>query len=171
MESNKILQWRQWKRYAQGRPPLRRHGFIKSMPLEGRGAPPPWWWCLLGDLCFLCVFFLIRDSSVGRVLPTFWEMLQSEPPWLAIPTTDFCLAKLAIVWSFSMSLSTYSTLATPCTVTILCTMSSRTKGYRQQCWGLYCADGIIRSWTDCILKYLFVEDTGSGYFLSHWVSP
>jgi hypothetical protein len=29
-------------KHAQGRPPLRRHGFIKSMLLEGRAAPPPW---------------------------------------------------------------------------------------------------------------------------------
>jgi len=27
---------------AQGPPPLRRHGFIKSTPLEGPAAPPPW---------------------------------------------------------------------------------------------------------------------------------
>ena len=27
--------------HAQGHPPLRRHGFIKSTPLEGQAAPPP----------------------------------------------------------------------------------------------------------------------------------
>jgi hypothetical protein len=32
---------------AQGRPPLRRRGFIESMLLEGQAAPSPWWWCLL----------------------------------------------------------------------------------------------------------------------------
>jgi hypothetical protein len=32
------------KLIAQGRPPLRRRGIIKSMPLEGRAAPSPWWW-------------------------------------------------------------------------------------------------------------------------------
>ncbi len=56
-----------WRRHrnehAQGRPPLRRHGFIKSTPLEGRAVPPPWWWCLVGDLCFLCVFWLVTCQS------------------------------------------------------------------------------------------------------------
>jgi hypothetical protein len=37
-----LLRRRHWNEHAQGRPPLRRHGFIKSMPLEGRAAPPPW---------------------------------------------------------------------------------------------------------------------------------
>jgi hypothetical protein len=32
------------------------HGFIKSTSLEGLAASPSWWWCLLGDLCFLCAF-------------------------------------------------------------------------------------------------------------------
>jgi hypothetical protein len=45
MESIKPLRRRHRNKHAQGRPPLRRHGFIKSMPLEGRTAPP-WWWCL-----------------------------------------------------------------------------------------------------------------------------
>jgi len=27
--------------HAQGHPPLRRHGFIKSTPVEGQAAPPP----------------------------------------------------------------------------------------------------------------------------------
>ena len=48
---------------AQGHPPLRRHGFIKSTPLEGRSAPPPWWLCLVGDLCFLCSFWLVTRQS------------------------------------------------------------------------------------------------------------
>ena len=47
-----------WKNYvqAQGRPPLGRREFIKSMPPQGLLASPPWWWCLLGNLCFLCGF-------------------------------------------------------------------------------------------------------------------
>jgi hypothetical protein len=35
------------KMNVQGRPPLGRHGIIKSTPLEGLVAPSPWWWCLL----------------------------------------------------------------------------------------------------------------------------
>ena len=40
------------------------------MPLEGRAAPPPCRWCLLGDLCFLCGFWLVTrqsDTSYLRV--------------------------------------------------------------------------------------------------------
>ena len=40
-------------------PPLQRHGFIKSMPLEGWVAPPPWWWCLS------CCFFAFCAVSSG----------------------------------------------------------------------------------------------------------
>jgi len=29
-------------KFAEGRPPLGRRGFIKSMPLQGLAAPPPW---------------------------------------------------------------------------------------------------------------------------------
>jgi hypothetical protein len=54
---------------VQGRLPLGQRWFIKSTPLEGRVAPPPWWWCLLGDLCLLCVFWLVTcqwDASYLR---------------------------------------------------------------------------------------------------------
>ena len=40
-----------------------RHGFIKSTPLEGRAAPPPWWCCLSCCLCFLCSFCLVTCQS------------------------------------------------------------------------------------------------------------
>ena len=40
-----------------------RHGFIKSMPLEGRAAPPPRWCCLSCCLRFLCVFWLVTCQS------------------------------------------------------------------------------------------------------------
>ncbi len=53
--------------HAQGRPPVRRHGFIKSKPLEGRAAPSPWWWCLLDHLCFLCRCFNLK----GLILPYY----------------------------------------------------------------------------------------------------
>ena len=43
--------------------PLGRCGFIKSTPLEGQVAPSPWWWCLLGDLCFLYGFWLVTCQS------------------------------------------------------------------------------------------------------------
>ena len=69
MESNKILRWRQQKRYVQGCPPLRPHGFIKFTPLEGLAASPPWWWFLLYYLCFLCGFWLVTrqlDKSYQR---------------------------------------------------------------------------------------------------------
>ena len=69
------------KIYAQGCPPLGRHGFIKSTPLEGLAAPSPWWWCLLG----LCAFCVVSDLWL-----TSWthhtyvlEVLQSIPPRLA----------------------------------------------------------------------------------------
>jgi hypothetical protein len=42
IESIKSLQWQHQKKYAEGRPPLQRHGFIKSTPLEGQAAPPLW---------------------------------------------------------------------------------------------------------------------------------
>jgi hypothetical protein len=69
MESIKSLRWWHWKKYAEGHPPLhQRHGFIKSMPLEGLAASPIWWWCLVGDLCFLCGFWLVAhpDTSYLR---------------------------------------------------------------------------------------------------------
>ena len=47
------------------------HGFIKYTPLEGWAASPPWWWCLLGDLCFLCVFWLMTCQS-------YWEWLRAR---------------------------------------------------------------------------------------------
>jgi hypothetical protein len=37
----KSLRRRHRNEHAQGRAPLRRHGFIKSTPLEGRAAQPP----------------------------------------------------------------------------------------------------------------------------------
>ena len=63
MESIKLLQRRPWNEHAQGRPPLRRHGFIKSTPLGGRAAPTPWWCCLSCCLCFLCGFWLVTRQS------------------------------------------------------------------------------------------------------------
>jgi len=36
-----VRRWRR-KKYAEGCPTLQRHGFIKSTPLEGQAAPPPW---------------------------------------------------------------------------------------------------------------------------------
>jgi hypothetical protein len=42
-----LIYWQPWTMYAQGCPPLRQCGFIKSTPLEGQAAPSPWWWCLL----------------------------------------------------------------------------------------------------------------------------
>jgi hypothetical protein len=61
-------QRRHWNEHAQGRPPLRRHGFIKSTLLEGLVASPPWWWCLVGDLCFLCGFWLVTCQSATSYL-------------------------------------------------------------------------------------------------------
>ena len=57
------LQQQHRNTHAQGRPPLRQHGFIKSTPPEGRVAPPPWWWCLSCCLCFLCGFWLVTCQS------------------------------------------------------------------------------------------------------------
>jgi hypothetical protein len=54
--------------YAQGRSLLRQRQFIKSAPQEGQAASPPWWWCLLGDLCFLCVFWLVTCLSDASYL-------------------------------------------------------------------------------------------------------
>ena len=81
MESIESLQRRHHNEHAQGRPPLRRHGFIKTTPLEGRAAPPPWWWYLSCCLCF-CV---VSDSwLVSRTHRTYiLEVSQSEPPRLA----------------------------------------------------------------------------------------
>jgi hypothetical protein len=36
--------------------------------MEGRAAPPPWPWCLLGDLCFLCGFWLVTRQSDASYL-------------------------------------------------------------------------------------------------------
>jgi hypothetical protein len=47
IDSTKTLQQRPQKEHVQGRPPLRRCGFIKITPLEGQTAPSPWWWCLM----------------------------------------------------------------------------------------------------------------------------
>ena len=33
--------------------------------------PPPWRWCLLGDLCFLCVFLLVTRQSEVSYLRAF----------------------------------------------------------------------------------------------------
>ena len=57
MESNKSLRRGHWKNYVEGRP------LIKSTPLEGWAAPPPWLCCLLCCLCFLCGFWLVTRQS------------------------------------------------------------------------------------------------------------
>jgi hypothetical protein len=52
--------------------------FIKSTPLalEGRAAPPPCWWCLVGDLCFLCGFWLVT-----RQTDTFYLHFRGVTKW------------------------------------------------------------------------------------------
>ncbi len=50
------------------RSPLRRHGFIKSMPLEGQAAPTPWWCWLSCCLCFLCGFWLMTCQSYSSYI-------------------------------------------------------------------------------------------------------
>jgi hypothetical protein len=59
------LHWRPWNKHAQaqGHPPLRWHGFIKSTLLEGRAAPTPWWCYLSCCLCFLSTFWLVTRQS------------------------------------------------------------------------------------------------------------
>jgi hypothetical protein len=87
---------------VQGRPPLGRHGIIKSTLLEGSAAPPPWSWCLLGNLCFLCAFWLVTrqlDSSCYKVahpglhhtffcmvvdIPHHWHPTLLSCQWLVI---------------------------------------------------------------------------------------
>ncbi len=83
MESIKLLQRRPKNEHVQGRPPLRRHGFIKSTPLEGRAAPTSCW-CWLSCFCAFCAVsdsWLVSFSCTRRTYTL--EVLQSEPPRLA----------------------------------------------------------------------------------------
>ena len=61
MESIESLRQQHRNEHAQGCPPLSRHGFIKSMPLEGQAAPP-WWWCLSVVCAFCAVLSGCRHS-------------------------------------------------------------------------------------------------------------
>ena len=65
MESIKSLWWCPWKNHEQGRPPLRRRGFIKSTPPEGWAAQPSWWLCLLG-LCVVCFGLVVVCRQYER---------------------------------------------------------------------------------------------------------
>ena len=84
---------------AQGRSPLRQHWFIKSTPLEGRAASPPWWSCLLRDLCFLIGFWLVT-----RQLYLSYVHFRGVTKWATqactIPNTSYMLsiAVGAISW-------------------------------------------------------------------------
>ena len=53
----------------------------QSTPLEGLAASPPWWLCLLGELCFLCAFWFVTHQWYSSYLVL--EVLQSEPLRLA----------------------------------------------------------------------------------------
>jgi hypothetical protein len=68
MESIKSLQRQPWNEHVQGCPPLRRHKFIKSTPLEWWAAPTPWWCCFSCNLCFLCGFWLVTRQSYSSYI-------------------------------------------------------------------------------------------------------
>jgi hypothetical protein len=81
----------------------RRHGFIKSMPLEGRAAPPPWWWWLVGDLCFLCGFWLVTRQSYSSYVH-FRGVTKWATQACTIPTAHMKVMKhLLCVWQWSGS--------------------------------------------------------------------
>jgi len=102
MESIESLQWRHRNEYAQGRPSLRRHGFIKSTPLEELAASPPWWWCLVDDLCFLCGFWLVTcqsDKSYIRFRGvTNWATQACTTPWNSGSLGGWVNHSVSVLW-------------------------------------------------------------------------
>ena len=70
--------------------------FIKSMPLEGLAASPPWWWCLVGDLCFLCGFWLVTcqlDKS-----DTNWATQACTIPWNSGSLGGWVNHSVSVLW-------------------------------------------------------------------------
>ena len=80
-QRNKESRRQQWSGFRYFFSPRWHHGMARmavsesrqykihvSTPPEGLAAPSPWWWCLLGHLCFLCGFWLVTHHSDSSYL-------------------------------------------------------------------------------------------------------
>ena len=107
MESIESLQRRHRNEHAQGRPPLRRHGFIKFTPLEGLVASPQLWWCLVGDLCFLFGFWLVTHQSDTSYLRFRGVTKCSTQACTNLEVVDHLWLSLTLYWTWMMFFSTF----------------------------------------------------------------
>ena len=95
IKSIKSLQRWPKNEHAQGPPPLRRHGFIKSKPLEERAAPTPWQCWLSCCLYFLCGFWLVTHQSYSS-----YVHFRGVTKWATHACTIPARARLLGQWSY-----------------------------------------------------------------------
>ena len=85
-----MLRWRHRNKHAQGRPQLGCMGSSnpRRWRQEGQVTPPPWWWCLVGELGFLGGFWLVTCQSGTSYLcfrgATKWATQACTMPLMAI---------------------------------------------------------------------------------------